>query len=242
MGRAPWHRTEREDDDDRVVAESMERADVADARATGSTRRCPAASRRGRRSPGCSPRRRRCCCSTSRPRRSTSGTRSRCSRSPARPRRPARPSSSCCTTCPSPRRTPTGSACSRTAGCAPTARPTDVLTAELLTEVYEHPVEVIDARRQPARRAGPVARHRRARRGGPMRHALAARLSAAALAGRGRAACPPPAHADSRVDRRQPRRAGRRSTRRTRPRSTVSGTGFQSVRAGTAASTSSSAP
>ncbi|MFC6042935.1 heme ABC transporter ATP-binding protein [Nocardioides hankookensis] len=30
MGRSPWHRTEREDDDDRVVAESMERADVTD--------------------------------------------------------------------------------------------------------------------------------------------------------------------------------------------------------------------
>lgn len=29
MGRAPWHRTEREDDDDRVVAESLERADVS---------------------------------------------------------------------------------------------------------------------------------------------------------------------------------------------------------------------
>ena len=30
MGRSPWHRTAREDDDDRVVAESMARADVAD--------------------------------------------------------------------------------------------------------------------------------------------------------------------------------------------------------------------
>ena len=30
MGRSPWRRTEREDDDDRVVASSMERADVAD--------------------------------------------------------------------------------------------------------------------------------------------------------------------------------------------------------------------
>lgn len=30
MGRSPWHRTEREDDDDRVVAESLVRADVAD--------------------------------------------------------------------------------------------------------------------------------------------------------------------------------------------------------------------
>jgi iron complex transport system ATP-binding protein len=30
MGRSPWHRTEREDDDDRVVAESMERADVTE--------------------------------------------------------------------------------------------------------------------------------------------------------------------------------------------------------------------
>ncbi|KQW45204.1 hemin ABC transporter ATP-binding protein [Nocardioides sp. Root1257] len=30
MGRSPWHRTAREDDDDRVVAESMERADVTD--------------------------------------------------------------------------------------------------------------------------------------------------------------------------------------------------------------------
>jgi iron complex transport system ATP-binding protein len=30
MGRSPWHRTEREDDDDRVVAESMVRADVTD--------------------------------------------------------------------------------------------------------------------------------------------------------------------------------------------------------------------
>jgi iron complex transport system ATP-binding protein len=30
MGRSPWHRTDREDDDDRVVASSMERADVAD--------------------------------------------------------------------------------------------------------------------------------------------------------------------------------------------------------------------
>jgi len=30
MGRSPWHRTEREDDDDRVVADSMERADVTD--------------------------------------------------------------------------------------------------------------------------------------------------------------------------------------------------------------------
>ncbi len=30
MGRSPWHRSEREDDDDRVVAESMERADVTD--------------------------------------------------------------------------------------------------------------------------------------------------------------------------------------------------------------------
>jgi iron complex transport system ATP-binding protein len=30
MGRSPWHRTDLEDDDDRVVAESMERADVAD--------------------------------------------------------------------------------------------------------------------------------------------------------------------------------------------------------------------
>jgi len=28
MGRSPWHRTDREDDDDRVVAASMERADV----------------------------------------------------------------------------------------------------------------------------------------------------------------------------------------------------------------------
>lgn len=30
MGRSPWHRTEREDDDDRVVADAMVRADVAD--------------------------------------------------------------------------------------------------------------------------------------------------------------------------------------------------------------------
>ena len=30
MGRSPWHRTDREDDDDRVVAESLARADVAD--------------------------------------------------------------------------------------------------------------------------------------------------------------------------------------------------------------------
>jgi len=30
MGRSPWHRTEREDDDDRVVDAAMERADVAD--------------------------------------------------------------------------------------------------------------------------------------------------------------------------------------------------------------------
>lgn len=30
MGRSPWHRTPQEDDDDRVVAESMERADVTD--------------------------------------------------------------------------------------------------------------------------------------------------------------------------------------------------------------------
>jgi len=30
MGRSPWHRTPHEDDDDRVVAESMERADVTD--------------------------------------------------------------------------------------------------------------------------------------------------------------------------------------------------------------------
>ena len=30
MGRTPWHRTEREDDDDRVVAESMVRADVVE--------------------------------------------------------------------------------------------------------------------------------------------------------------------------------------------------------------------
>jgi iron complex transport system ATP-binding protein len=30
MGRSPWHRTAREDDDDRVVAKSMARADVAD--------------------------------------------------------------------------------------------------------------------------------------------------------------------------------------------------------------------
>ncbi len=29
MGRAPWHRTDREDDDDRVVAESLARADVS---------------------------------------------------------------------------------------------------------------------------------------------------------------------------------------------------------------------
>ncbi|MDP2774898.1 MAG: heme ABC transporter ATP-binding protein [Nocardioides sp.] len=28
MGRSPWHRSDREDDDDRVVAESLERADV----------------------------------------------------------------------------------------------------------------------------------------------------------------------------------------------------------------------
>ncbi len=30
MGRTPWHRTEREDDDDRVVAEAMVRADVVE--------------------------------------------------------------------------------------------------------------------------------------------------------------------------------------------------------------------
>jgi iron complex transport system ATP-binding protein len=30
MGRSPWRRTDREDDDERVVAESMERADVTD--------------------------------------------------------------------------------------------------------------------------------------------------------------------------------------------------------------------
>lgn len=30
MGRSPWHRSEREDDDDRVVAESMARADVTE--------------------------------------------------------------------------------------------------------------------------------------------------------------------------------------------------------------------
>lgn len=30
MGRSPWHRTPQEDDDDRVVAESMERADVTE--------------------------------------------------------------------------------------------------------------------------------------------------------------------------------------------------------------------
>ncbi|MBZ5740850.1 heme ABC transporter ATP-binding protein [Nocardioides mangrovi] len=30
MGRSPWHRTDREDDDDRVVEESMARADVAE--------------------------------------------------------------------------------------------------------------------------------------------------------------------------------------------------------------------
>ena len=38
---------------------------------------------------------------------------------------------------------------------APTARPPRCSTAELLTEVYGHPVEVIAARRQPAGRAGP---------------------------------------------------------------------------------------
>lgn len=30
MGRTPWHRTEREDDDERVIAESMERADIVE--------------------------------------------------------------------------------------------------------------------------------------------------------------------------------------------------------------------
>ena len=145
MGRSPWHRTPRAaDDDDRRGRQSMERADVVaprrprlpDAlrRRAGARRVRPragpggagAAARRAHRGPRHpSPGER---CSRSRGRAPGRGRRGRRAARPLPRRGLRRP----------------GLPARRAAGCAPTVHRATCSIGELLTEVYDHPIEVVE--------------------------------------------------------------------------------------------------